>query len=604
MSSHGLQHRNPEKHEGEYAVSSSQTDIRSNVETLRSNPTAKVLIIGGGINGIGTFRDLALQGVDVVLVERGDYLSGASSASSHMIHGGVRYLENGEFRLVRESVQERNRLLRLAPHYVKPLPTTIPIFSTFSGILSAPLRFLTHKQSGKPKERGALLIKLGLLGYDSFSRDGGNVPRHRFVGRKKSLAKLPKLRPDVKYTATYYDAAVENPERLALDLVQDALATGPHARTANYVEAVGAAGDAVVLRDVESGERFEFTADVVINTTGPWTDLTNKALGEETAWMGGTKGSHIVLDNPELHEACAGGEVFFENDDGRIVLIYPLNGRVLVGTTDLEADIDEPSVCTEAEVDYFFELVGHVFPTITVERPQIVYRYSGIRPLPGHGDTAPGFVSRDYRIEQGSFAGSATVKQLSLVGGKWTTFRALSEHLANDTLALLGRTRTVSTTDLAIGGGVGFPQSPAATTAWVAEHAAGLGDERTRTLLARYGTNAAAVISHLAAFRSADGTPDAPLATLPHYSTGEIDFLTTQEHAVHLADLVLRRSIIAFVGSLTQSVFDELSASAAESLGWSAERVADERRQAAENLRFFHGIVVEAKNTTAAGAVN
>lgn len=600
-----------ETHEGEYAVSSSQLETRSNVESIRSNPRTTVLVIGGGINGIATFRDLALQGVDVVLVERGDYLSGASSASSHMIHGGVRYLENGEFRLVRESVQERNRLLRLAPHYVKPLPTTIPIFSTFSGILSAPLRFLTHKQQGKPKERGALLIKVGLLGYDSFSRDGGSVPRHKFVGRKKSLAKLPKLRPDVKYTATYYDAAVENPERLALDLVQDALATGPHARTANYVEAIGANGDAVVLRDVVSGETFDVSADVVINTTGPWTDLTNKALGEETTWMGGTKGSHIVLDNRELYEACAGGEVFFENNDGRIVLIYPLNGRVLVGTTDLEADINEPSVCTEEEVDYFFELVGHVFPTITVDRPQIVYRYSGIRPLPGHGDTAPGFVSRDYRIEKTGFAGSSKVTQLSLVGGKWTTFRALSEHLANDTLALLGKTRTVSTTDLAIGGGVGYPQSPAAVTAWVKEHAvapastfADLGEARTRILLARYGTKAAAVSAHIAAYSGPEGAADAALRTLPEYSTGEIDYLMTREHAVHLADLVLRRSIIAFVGSLTQDVFDELSGIAAESLGWSAERVADERRQAAENLRFFHGIVVEAKSTTAAGAVN
>jgi len=580
-----------------------QAAVRPNVEAIRQNPTAQVVIIGGGINGIGTFRDLALQGVEVILVERGDYASGASSASSHMIHGGVRYLENGEFRLVRESVQERNRLLRLAPHYVKPLPTTIPIFSTFSGILSAPLRFLTHKQ-GKAKERGALLIKVGLMGYDSFSRDGGNVPRHTFVGRKKSLAKLPKLRPDVKYTATYYDAAVENPERLALDLVQDALATGPHARTANYVEAVGSNGDAVVLRDVVSGETFEVTADVVVNTSGPWTDVTNKALGEGTHYMGGTKGSHIVLDNPELYEACAGGEVFFENNDGRIVLIYPLNGRVLVGTTDLEADIDEPSVCTEEEVDYFFKLVDHVFPTIKVDRPQIVYRYSGIRPLPGHGDTAPGFVSRDYRIEQTSFASSKTVKQLSLVGGKWTTFRALAEHMTNDTLALLGRARTVSTTDLQMGGGAGFPQTPAAVSTWVKAHGADLGEERTRILLARYGTNAATVIEHIARIDGSGERTDAPLETLPGYSTGEIDFLMTREHAVHLSDLVLRRSIIAFVGALDQSVFDELSALAADAADWTADRLAAERAQAAENLRFFHGIVVDAASKTAASAVN
>src|SRR6478609_9672149 len=121
-------------------------------DELAARPYADVLIIGGGINGLATFRDLALQGVDVALVERDDFVGGASAASSHMIHGGIRYLENGEFRLVQEAVVERNRLLRIAPHYVKPLQTTIPIFSTFSGILAAPLRFLTHKQQGAPKE--------------------------------------------------------------------------------------------------------------------------------------------------------------------------------------------------------------------------------------------------------------------------------------------------------------------------------------------------------------------------------------------------------------------------------------------------------------------
>ena len=151
--------------------------------SLKASPRASVLILGGGINGVGTFRDLALQGVDVALVERADYCHGASGASSHMIHGGIRYLENGEFRLVRESVVERNRLLRIAPHYVKPLETTIPVFSVFSGVLNAPLRFLTHR-SGKPRARGALLIKLGLSLYDAFSRGGRAVPRHRFLGRK------------------------------------------------------------------------------------------------------------------------------------------------------------------------------------------------------------------------------------------------------------------------------------------------------------------------------------------------------------------------------------------------------------------------------------
>src|SRR5512132_465452 len=135
--------------------------------TLRNKPKVSVLIVGGGINGIGTFRDLGLNGVDVLLVEKSDFCSGASAASSHMAHGGIRYLENGEFRLVREAVRERNRMLENAPHVVKPLPTTIPIFQRFSGILNAPLKFF--RLLDKPSERGALIIKLGLIMYDAYT---------------------------------------------------------------------------------------------------------------------------------------------------------------------------------------------------------------------------------------------------------------------------------------------------------------------------------------------------------------------------------------------------------------------------------------------------
>src|ERR671924_1267857 len=151
---------------------------------LKENPNVSVLIIGGGINGIGTFRDLALNDVDVLLVERGDFCSGASSASSHMAHGGIRYLENGEFRLVREAVRERNRLILNAAHLVKPLPTTIPIFKRFSGLLNAPLKFF--KMLDKPSERGSLVIKLGLMLYDAYTEAQGGeriVPKHRFLSR-------------------------------------------------------------------------------------------------------------------------------------------------------------------------------------------------------------------------------------------------------------------------------------------------------------------------------------------------------------------------------------------------------------------------------------
>jgi glycerol-3-phosphate dehydrogenase len=559
--------------------------VRSSSEStqaLQNRPEAQVLIIGAGINGIATFRDLALQGVDVAIVDRGDFVSGASSASSHMIHGGIRYLENGEFRLVKESVEERNSLIRIAPHYVKPLKTTVPIFSTFSGVLSAPLRFLTHKQ-GKPQERGALLIKLGLSLYDSFSRGGGSVPRHEFRGAKESLKQLPALNPGLKYTATYYDASMHDPERLALDVLRDGLDAGPHARAANYVEAIGMDADGVRLRDTVTGAEFSFAASVVVNTSGPWTDLTNQALGEASAFMGGTKGSHIVLDNPELLAATGGREIFFEHSDGRIVLIYPLKGRVMVGTTDLEHDMTQPIRCTDEEVGYFFDLVAHVFPDITVDRSDIVFRFAGVRPLPRHDDEAPGFVSRDYRIESRPL-GARPGTLLSLVGGKWTTFRALAEHLSGDVLALLNLPRVVSTEGVPIGGGRNFPVTDAAHRVWVAAHGDEVGAERAAALLERYGTRAAEVIDFVLE------ESDAPLAHNADYSRREIEFLAATESVVHLTDVLLRRTSMAFVGSLSEDLLEELADLIAPVLGWDADRRLAEVALAVDVLRDAHGV--------------
>ncbi|GAA2988358.1 glycerol-3-phosphate dehydrogenase [Microbacterium terrae] len=539
-------------------------------EALAARPHADVLIIGGGINGLATFRDLALQGVDVALVERDDFVSGASASSSHMIHGGIRYLENGEFRLVHEAVTERNGLLEIAPHYVRPLQTTIPIFSTFSGVLSAPMRFLRHG-SGVHRERGAALIKIGLVIYDSFSRGGGRVQRHTFRGRKRSLAAIPELNPDVKYTATYWDASLHDPERLALDVVRDGRAAGAdRARAANYTAAVGVEDGCVVIEDAVTGARTPFRASVVINASGPWTDLTGAALGHPTRYMGGTKGSHIVLDHPELLAATGGRELFFENADGRIVLIYPLKGRVLVGTTDLEHDIADAAVCTEAEVDYFIDLIGQVLPRIEVRREQIVYRFSGVRPLPGHGDVAPGFVSRDYRIENAPLpGGDATV--LTLVGGKWTTFRASAEHLADRALDLLSLPRRRSTKGMPIGGGLGYPTTERARQQWLTAHGADLPAARVATLLDRYGTVASSVIDALS-----DDGDDHALEHAPGYSSGEMRHLAVSEDVVHLDDLLMRRTSLAFIGGATRDAVIEIADAVAPVLGWDAKQAGAE----------------------------
>ena len=569
-------------------VENAQPTARREVLDLSARPEADVLIIGGGINGIATFRELALQGVDVALVDRGDFVSGASAASSHMVHGGIRYLENGELRLVKESVQERNRLIRNAPHYVRPLATTIPIFSTFSGLIAAPFRLLVTHGRGRPRARGALLIKIGLVIYDTFSRNSGRVPRHRFHGRNRSLRALPRLNRAIKYTATYFDASMHDPERLALDVLADGLAAGrvargtPTSRAANYVRADSFADGRVVLRDEITGDRIPFSARVVINASGPWTDHTNAALGRPTQYMGGTKGSHIVLDHAELLAATGGREIFFEHSDGRIVLIYPLKDRVLVGTTDIDADPAEPSVLTDAEVDYFFTLIGHVFPSISVSRDHIVYSFSGIRPLPRHDDTMPGFVSRDYRIEPGWLDG---VRMLSLVGGKWTTFRALAEHLGDETLALLGVRRSASTRTTAIGGGAGFPQGKAARRIWIARHGAGHSARVVDRMLDRYGTTAAKILQDIP-------TQADELAEVPGYFSEEIAYLARSEAVVHLDDLVLRRTSLAFLGGLTHEALEQLAGIVGDVLGWTAAHRESEVARTTEILRTAHRVTL------------
>lgn len=539
------------------------------------------VVIGGGINGIAVLRDLALQGVDALLVERGDFSSGASAASSHMVHGGLRYLENGELRLVQESVRERNSLLYTAPHHVVPLATTIPLRTTWSGILAAPLRVLRHRRGRGPSERGAVLAKLGLVMYDSYSRRSGSLPRHDFDGATKSHDRFPDLAPDIAYTATYYDASVGQPERVAIDLVLDAQAAHSSVRALNYVEAVGLSADGVEIACAVTGARATVQADVVINASGPWTDLTNEALGGPTAFMGGTKGSHIVVDNPALLEATRGHEIFFEHPDGRIVLIYPLHGRVMIGTTDLPADPAEPARCTPEEVEYFIDLVKHVFPEIPIDKRQIVYRFAGIRPLPRAEDTSPGAVSRDYRVEERQDDAGRLV--LSIVGGKWTTFRALGERVTDAVLDHLGRSRRRHTLREPIGGGRRFPRAREQRAAWIAERLHGVSPERAEVLFARYGTRAQEVHDHLIT------EPDTLLAA-GELSVREIEYMVQVEHARTINDVLQRRTTLAFTGAVTAHTVDEVGAAMARALGWSSEELSAQVASCAEILADEHGV--------------
>src|SRR5215217_2133784 len=524
------------------------------LSSLKQNPNISVLIVGGGINGIGTFRDLSLNGVDVLLVEKGDFCSGASSASSHMAHGGIRYLENGEFRLVREAVQERNRLLQNAPHYVKPLPTTIPIFKRFSGLLNAPLKFF--RMLDKPSERGSVIIKLGLMIYDAYTGGQRTVPRHQFLSRNQSLAKWKQLNPDIVNTAVYYDGAILQPERLAIELILDAESENPNAHALNYVSMVGASEDTIILRDELTDETYDVQPRLVINAAGPWIDFTNKKLGLSTRFIGGTKGSHIVLKHEELRKAIGKHEFFFENKDGRIVLIFPLYDRVLVGTSDIPIENPEEALCTEEEIEYFLQLTRRVFPKISLQLEDIVFQFSGVRPLPRSGAKTVSQISRDHSIEV--LSGDWTNLRFpvySMVGGKWTSFRAFSEQATDKALAHLGLPRQKYTRELAIGGGRGYPRDSEemkrqieSLSAWT-----GVTRERLKVLFERYGTRAESIATYM------NSGTDFVLQSMPEYTLREILFLAQHEKICHLDDFLLRRSMLAMLGRVNGEMINELA---------------------------------------------
>ncbi|MEI6386184.1 MAG: glycerol-3-phosphate dehydrogenase/oxidase [Spirochaetota bacterium] len=567
-------------------------DRATTLKKLADDPVVDVLVIGAGINGIGTFRDLGLQGARTLLVDQGDFCSGCSSASSHMAHGGIRYLENGEFRLVSEAVNERNRLILNAPHLVKPLPTIVPMFKIFSGLLNAPFKFLDLLD--RPSERGALVIKVGLMFYDALTRGQRVVPRHRFEGRKKSLERWPDLDPTLKFTALYYDGQLVSPERLCVELALDATGSSERAMALTYapvigVEVDGESNEAVVMiRDEMGGTILKVRPRVIVNAGGPWIDSVNGALGSPTAYIGGTKGSHIVVDNPALRKAMGEHEFFFENKDGRIVLMLAWYDRVVIGTSDIPVKDAEGSMCTDEEIEYFIGLAGRLFPTIPVTRQQIVFTFSGVRPLPRSGAKNAGQISRDHSIEE-TRVGAVPV--LSLVSGKWTTFRAFAGQVTDKALARLGMGRRVSTEGLPIGGGADWPATPAAMEeaelALVKKH--GIPFDRAQALFALYGSRAGLVLAAVA-----PGSPEAMLASLPSYSRQEVAFLAREEGAEHLDDLILRRSTIAWRGLATASVLEELCDIMAIAKGWSPSLRDAELVRTTAILRERHGGVVRA----------
>jgi glycerol-3-phosphate dehydrogenase len=296
-----------------------------------------------------------------------------------------------------------------------------------------------------------------------------------------------------------------------------------------------------------------------------------------------------VVDHPELLKTLNGSVLYFENTDGRLGIFEPFRDKVIIGATDIRADDPDSVVCTDEEIDYFLKFSSRVLPGITIDRSQIVFHFCGVRPLPASDVEFVGLVSRDHSIRVVEPDESIHFPVYSLIGGKWTTFRAFSEQAADKALAFLNKSRRVTTENTAIGGGKGYPTTAAAREAWLkqVQSSTGISAERLQTLFGRYGTRAAVIAQFVMA------ETDEPLRHLPTYSQRETLFLAANESVIHLDDLILRRSLIGMLGLIDGDSLQQLGEIVGEVLGWTDGQVKEEIERASDILQHKHGVPAE-----------
>jgi glycerol-3-phosphate dehydrogenase len=370
-----------------------------------------VAIIGGGIIGCGVARDAALRGLRVALFEQRDFGSGTTAASTRIVHGGLRYLEMLDFQLVRLDLRERETLLRIAPHLVKPLEFVIPLMS------NAPV--------------SALKLRLGLTLYDALT-PGTSLPRHRVLAASEARDLDDCLRrDDVRGAAAYYDARVDLPERLALENALDAEAHG--ATILNYAEVVPPAVfenglQRLVVRDTQEGSETDVSARVVVNATGPWWEQVAAAqTGQHPARIRTTKGIHIVCRGLSTRAL-----VLFSSVDRRLMFAIPRFGQTWIGTTDTDYDGDPADArATRADVEYVLASVQKMFPGLAMK--DVLYTTAGVRALVRKGGQ-PSAVSRMHAIVD-DLPARGTV---SILGGKITGYRAIAEEAVDAVCRRLG----------------------------------------------------------------------------------------------------------------------------------------------------------------------
>ena len=477
-----------------------------------------IVVIGGGINGCGIARDAAGRGYDVLLAEKDDLASGTSSAATKLIHGGLRYLEYYEFRLVQEALAEREVLWASAPHIIWPLRLVLP-----------------HHQGLRP----AWFLRLGLFIYDHL---GGRkrLPPTRTIDMRTHPAGQP-LKPLYSRAFEYSDCWV-NDARLVALTARDAADRGATIRTRTAVVSARPSGElwTVTLRDVASGETDTVQTRLVINAAGPWVDqVLAGALGDNGANnVRLVQGSHIVVRNLYDHDLC----YMFQNSDGRIIFAIPYEtDYTLIGTTDLDYGGDPKDArISDAEVNYLTAAASEYFAQ-PVTRSDIVWTYSGVRPLFNDGASRAQEATRDYVLKSSGGKGEAAL--INVFGGKLTTFRRLAESTLEKVEALIGARGKPWTRDATLPGG-DFPTDGFAALVEDLRRRFPFLEKPHATRLARlYGTKAGEVLRNARSHADLGRHFGADL-----YET-EIRYLVEKEWAVTSDDILWRRTKRGLLGS-------------------------------------------------------
>jgi glycerol-3-phosphate dehydrogenase len=508
-----------------------------------------VVIIGGGIAGAGVARDLALRGIDCVLVEKADFAYGTTSRSSKLIHGGLRYLELFDFGLVRESLRERETLRRLAPHAVKPLPFLVPIY--------------------RESSRGIIKVRIGLTLYDWLTPGRGRE-RYRVLPTIDALSLEPAIRADgLRGAGYYFDDLLVLPERFCLENVLSACRHG--ARAYNYAEVEDVVRDAggaitgVRVRDLLTNRVATITARVVVNAAGPWVDGLRERAGVAE------RGKHIVRTTKGIHcllPRVTERAIYHSTSDDRMIFVIPWREFSLVGTTDEDftGDLDRVHA-TREEVDYLIAEVRKAVPDRRIAVDEIAYTYAGVRPLSFEEGGRASDVSRAHKVvteEDGRF--------LSITGTKLTCYRSLAERVGNTIAARIGRRRRSRTARLSLDG-LDEDLRTVEARAWLdvsAEMAAsGLSRETIEALVGTYGRGFRRVMD--LAGKLPDGR-ERLCPTNPEI-VAQLHVAVQDELAVSLQDVLLRRTGIGTSACQGRDCAEAIGERMAALLGWAPRRL-------------------------------